>query len=156
MHERNILDEEDVNEKDQLRGSGFNKLEYLVSFQALEEKHGPFKRENGLIFCSQCPKNYDRPARLNEHIVAAHEGKKPFSCTLCEKSFGLKRNLRTHLDKVHSAIFSDGKRLQEKEQLKGSGFNKIEHLVSFQALEEKHGPFKKEWIDILFSLFQKL
>jgi len=131
-------------EKEQLKGSGFNKLEHLFNFQALEKKHGPFKRENGLIFCSQCPRNYDRPARLNEHIVAAHEGKKPYSCTLCEKSFGLKRNLRTHLDKIHNAIFPDQKRFQEKEQLKGSGFNKIEHLVSFQALEEKHGPFKKE------------
>ena len=60
-------------EKEQLKGSGFNKLEHLYKFQALEEKHGPFQRENGLIICSHCPKSFDTPARLNEHIVAVHE-----------------------------------------------------------------------------------
>jgi transposase-like protein len=101
VHEKNIEDEEKVNDEDQLRGSGFNKLEYLVSFQALEEKHGPFQRENGLIFCSHCSKSFDRPARLNEHIVAVHEGKKPHNCSYCEQSFGLRRHLKLHIDSAH-------------------------------------------------------
>ena len=160
-------------EKEQLKGSGFNKLEHLYKFQALEEKHGPFQRENGVILCSHCPKSFDRPARLNEHIVAVHEGKKPYSCTLCEKSYGLKSNLRIHIDSAHGESkrhkcsscekdfanrgglkrhvqvahdrdIQDEEEVNEKDQLRGSGFNKLEYLVSFQALEEKHGPFKRE------------
>ena len=88
-------------EKEQLKGSGFNKLEHLYSFQALEKKHGPFKRENGHIHCSYCSKSFEGPGKLKEHIVAAHEGKKPYSCTLCEKSYGLKSSLRTHIGNAH-------------------------------------------------------
>ena len=93
VHEREKL-EVIKHEKSLLKGSNFNKIEYLVDFQALEDKHGPFKRENGYILCSYCSNRFERPARLKEHIVAVHEGKKPHSCSYCDKSFGMKRNLK--------------------------------------------------------------
>ena len=102
VHERKKL-EVILQEKSLLKGSNFNKIEYLVDFQALEDKHGPFKRDNGYILCSYCSNRFERPARLKEHIVAVHEGKKPHSCSVCDKSFGMKRNLKKHIESAHES-----------------------------------------------------
>ena len=38
---------------------------------------------------------------MDKHISAVHEGKKPFKCTICDKSFGRKSHMELHISAVH-------------------------------------------------------
>jgi len=40
---------------------------------------------------------------LNNHVSVIHEGKRPFKCLKCSKSYGKKDNLIFHVKKVHNA-----------------------------------------------------
>ena len=45
---------------------------------------------------------------MQTHFAAVHEGKKPFKCDLCEKTYTQKSHLNTHIRAVH------GEKKQEK------------------------------------------
>ena len=38
---------------------------------------------------------------LKRHIVATHEGKKPFICDMCEATFARADHLKVHISTVH-------------------------------------------------------
>ena len=52
--------------------------------------------------CSLCDKKCQTALKLIKHVTIIHEGKKPHSCTFCEKSFWVKGNLKAHIDSVLS------------------------------------------------------
>jgi hypothetical protein len=37
---------------------------------------------------------------LREHRVV-HTGERPYACAVCEKTFGMKNNLRVHIQRIH-------------------------------------------------------
>ena len=54
--------------------------------------------------CHQCNKIFNRPGVLKQHILAVHEGAKPFQCDKCDKMFTLLDTLKRHNRKVHLGI----------------------------------------------------
>ena len=50
--------------------------------------------------CSQCDKSYARQDLLKNHISSFHEGKKPWKCNLCEAAFARKDKLNRHKNQV--------------------------------------------------------
>ena len=48
-----------------------------------------------------CEKEFSRKSKLNHHIAAVHEGKRPHKCSICAKEFSKKRNLNRHIATVH-------------------------------------------------------
>ncbi|XP_073996798.1 uncharacterized protein isoform X2 [Rhodnius prolixus] len=53
--------------------------------------------------CEICGKNFNRKARLNEHVKFVHLGAKPFQCGQCTKTFIRKEDLNRHRI-IHSGI----------------------------------------------------
>ena len=51
------------------------------------------------IECPVCKKSFRRVAYLNTHIELAHEETKKHVCLKCNKRFGIKSNLKTHMKK---------------------------------------------------------
>ena len=49
--------------------------------------------------CKICGKQI---VKLKTHMAIVHSSEKPFSCSYCEKSFKVPRNLRSH-EKLHTA-----------------------------------------------------
>ena len=50
--------------------------------------------------CSECDRSYKMSATLKEHIKTVHRGEK-IKCTLCEKSFCSQKSVRIHIEAVH-------------------------------------------------------
>ena len=38
---------------------------------------------------------------MNKHVASVHEGKKPFKCDICDRSFSLKSHMNRHVASVH-------------------------------------------------------
>lgn len=50
------------------------------------------------LACALCPKTFDSQISLSEHLRSHATGaKKPYTCTVCEKSFLQSNNLQTHM-----------------------------------------------------------
>ncbi|XP_052862821.1 zinc finger protein 883-like [Anopheles cruzii] len=50
--------------------------------------------------CPHCPRKFARQDQLQDHI-RTHTGEKPFPCKVCNKTFHVARNLRTHMQ-IHN------------------------------------------------------
>ena len=59
-----------------------------------KKKHKPSVKKHP---CSQCSYSFPGPAALRNHVQAVHEGKKPFSCHLCGKSYTMVGSLNVHM-----------------------------------------------------------
>ena len=47
---------------------------------------------------------YTGQSWLKSHVETVHEGKRPFKCKYCEKSFGIKDTLKIHTEAVHDGL----------------------------------------------------
>ena len=54
--------------------------------------------------CDVCTKSYSQKAHLLGHVAAVHEGKKPYKCNLCEKSYAYKNLLTAHIQTIHEGV----------------------------------------------------
>ncbi len=50
--------------------------------------------------CTQCPKVFHTPAKLQDHLRGVHTGEKPFICDICTIGFAIKSNLIQHI-RIH-------------------------------------------------------
>ena len=51
--------------------------------------------------CSICDKKFLSKAELKRHTDSVHEGKKPYKCSICDKRCSLKAELKEHIEIVH-------------------------------------------------------
>ena len=91
-------------------GKGFYYAKLLKDHIAL--KHNDHKVEECETFmnftCDKCGKSYSSESDLSKHTYHVH-GQKFFTCTLCERTFSVKRKLQDHyvLDHVKSHVKDD-------------------------------------------------
>ena len=55
--------------------------------------------------CSQCDKRFGRKSNLDTHVARLHE-KLNYPCDICEKTFTTKDNLTRHKKNIHDKNFS--------------------------------------------------
>ncbi|XP_039620237.1 zinc finger protein Gfi-1b isoform X2 [Polypterus senegalus] len=60
--------------------------------------------------CITCSKMFSTPHGLEVHVRRSHNGSRPFSCSICRKTFGHTVSLEQHMN-VHSQILSSTIRL---------------------------------------------
>ena len=46
-------------------------------------------------------KNFVQKGDLNRHITSVHEGKRPYDCNICDKTFTQTSHLKQHIKGVH-------------------------------------------------------
>ena len=54
--------------------------------------------------CSICISSFRSSKRLSQHIVAEHEGEKPFKCHICDARFFKQKTMKRHLTSVHAGL----------------------------------------------------
>jgi uncharacterized Zn-finger protein len=60
----------------------------------------PAVKKTKLLSCQQCNKTFGKKSELDSHM-RVHTGEKPYSCTLCGKSFSQKGTLASHHQYIH-------------------------------------------------------
>ena len=72
-------------------------LAYLgIEYQKTEGLEG-----NKLYQCSKCGKNLKGKRSIENHIQKIHGVKKPYVCSICDKSYLILYNLRIHIEQSH-------------------------------------------------------
>ena len=56
------------------------------------------------FICTVCQKRFTTKLNLKVHIETVHEGKKPFECPICKKSFTQKNAMTRHINSLHEEI----------------------------------------------------
>ena len=77
--------------------------------------------------CSICNKSFPHKSWLKKHIESVHEGKKRHNCSYCHKIFFEKRKLKKHIQTVHK-----GKNLVEDEKDSVSKKAKLDQVHEFE------------------------
>jgi uncharacterized Zn-finger protein len=73
--------------------------QYPVGGSSVEQNASVVKKT--LLFNYQhCSKFFAHASKLNRHLTV-HTGKKPYSCTLCKKTFAWSDQLTAHCRKTH-------------------------------------------------------
>ena len=57
--------------------------------------------------CSSCDKSFAYKSWLIRHTESVHEGKNPHTCSFCDKSFYEKSKFKKHIQAVHKGIKLD-------------------------------------------------
>ena len=68
--------------------------------------------------CSLCDKAFLHKYNIKRHMKLVHDGVKPFDCEYCGKSFGTKEILNRHIKKVHENDNKNCKRKKKKVKIK--------------------------------------
>ena len=78
----------------------------LTSKQAVEKvKLGMKKaKEKAAFKCTECSRVFGLKTNLKKHIEAVHEGKKPFVCPRKSSRFARKQDLNRHVKAVHDGV----------------------------------------------------
>jgi len=97
------------------------------------ENHVQGHLNNRCHICDECGKDFLHSFTLVERIEIVHQGKRPFQCEGCPKTFARKGSLRTH-KLIHSGVKPFPcqlceKKCREKVQL-------IKHLIKKHRIEE--------------------
>jgi len=88
--------------------------------------------------CDECGKDFLHNFTLVEHIEVVHQGKRPYTCTKCEKTFSRAGNLRAHM-LIHSGVKPFPCKLCDKECREK--IQLIKHLKKKHGIEEDHMHF---------------
>jgi len=83
--------------------------------------------------CDECGKDFLHNFTLVEHIEIVHQGKRPYTCTRCEKTFSRAGNLRAH-KLIHTGVRPFPCKLCEKECREK--IQLIKHLRSKHGIED--------------------
>ena len=51
--------------------------------------------------CQECQMSYGDKRDLQNHCNRVHKKVKPFKCALCQKHFSVIRNLQAHIESLH-------------------------------------------------------
>ena len=60
-----------------------------------------------VIKCQQCENPCKNVSYMKEHVLRDHEKSTPFACEYCQRIFGLKSTLKTHLVNTHTKVKCD-------------------------------------------------
>jgi len=83
--------------------------------------------------CDECGKDFLHDFTLVEHIEVVHQGKRPYTCTRCEKTFSRAGNLRAH-KLIHTGVRPFPCKLCDKECREK--IQLIKHLRSKHSIED--------------------
>ena len=86
-----------TNEKFSEKEFQFKKVKFL---NEVHERSKPRHK------CNTCDSAFDKSGELKRHIVAVHEGKKPYQCRICNECFLINSERKNHIETVH-----DGKNM---------------------------------------------
>ena len=68
------------------------------------KKHKKKMQEGPKHKCDECPKEYNQPSKLRNHIAVVHRGEKPFQCNQCDLKFSYSNSMKEHIETVHEGI----------------------------------------------------
>ena len=54
------------------------------------------KNAKSVYKCQLCPTISNSTKRIQQHIAVVHEGKKEYTCEICQKQFGFFKNKKAH------------------------------------------------------------
>ena len=111
------------------------------TFGSVLERNVHHSETHGNFFCDKCQKSFQSEVRLNIHVKQCNFGKE-FKCQYCLKTFANKRNLKDHINVLHSnEVDSDSSRHNFECQYCGKKFYKKFNLTSHLLRHSDSTPF---------------
>ena len=81
--------------------------EFDIGYSLKKHEFNVHENEKPSNICHICnkvfknSKHYINKHRLAKHIASVHEGKKPFSCNICNATFTVKKSMKNHISIYH-------------------------------------------------------
>ena len=133
-------------------GKVYNKRETYdleIKSEPDDKKHIESVHEGKKPFtCTICNSSYTRKLSLRQHIATVHEGNKPYACTLCKSSYTRKLTLRKHMATVHEVKNEPDLEYDIIEELDRNAI-KAEPITDYEDMEEENYSDKKNHQQVL-------
>ena len=65
--------------------------------------------------CTKCKAKFDSPCYLKAHITSAHESDRPYECVICKSKYKLQQVLNAHMKRVHKIENQQNRRKKQKD-----------------------------------------